>query len=210
MQNALEPNGALLTVAQVATLLLLVFALPAGAQATATVEEFFTGILAISDSKCQRRGDVAEKHEREGRWMEAGALRDAEAMMCECLPKRMREAHAGLSRQDRSRRLTEAEFTKRFLSQFLAPCTGETIRRPYADDCVKRFARLKPDNTAKWCSCMSREVATLTDAEALAMSLESADYVPAAAAAKKQGRPEPVKPPLLTRMAEMEAACSRD
>jgi len=197
-------------VVRVATLLLLVFALPAGAQQTATVEEFFSAMLAISDSKCQRRGEAAQKYEREGKWMEAGAMHDAETMMCECLPKRMRETHAGLSRQDRSRRVTEAEFTRRFLPQFLGPCTGETLRRPYAEECVKRFAQLKPDNTAKWCSCMSREVATFTDAEAMQIGLESADYVPVAAKAKKEGRPVPAQPPLLKRMAEIDAACSRD
>jgi hypothetical protein len=208
VQPTLPTSTGLTRLAAVALLLLSV-TMPVLSQPTATVEEFLDGLLSISASKCLRRGDLARDFERQGKTAQADGARNGEAMICDCMPNRMRQLRARLSRQERSLKVTEADFSVRYLSEIVAPCTGESVRRPYADGCVQRFARAKP-NTAKYCSCMSREVASLTDVETMELGRESADYLPIAAEAKKQGRAIPDQPPLLKRMTEMDAMCSRD
>ena len=190
-------------------LLLLSVAMPVLSQPTATVEEFLDSLLSISASKCLRRGDLARDYERQGKMAQAEGVRNGEAMICDCMPNRMRQLRATLSRKERSLKVTEVDFSVRYLSNIVAACTGEGLRRTYAEDCVERFARAKP-NTAKYCSCMSREVASFTDVETMDLGRESADYLPIAAEAKKQGRAIPDQPPLLKRMTEMDAMCSRD
>lgn len=179
-------------------------------QQRATVEEFFDGMLSISTSQCARRGNKANELERQGKRVDADAIRDGEVTLCDCLPNRLRQVRASLSREERSLKITEAEFSSRYIPRALAPCTAESLRRSYGGaGCADRIARRKP-NPAKYCSCMSTEVAKFSEAETMELGRESADYVPAAAEAKKLGRPAPVTPPLMKRMAAMDAACSRE
>ena len=178
-------------------------------QTKVTPVEFIDGMISISASKCMRRGELAKEYERQGKILEADGARNGEIMICDCMPSRLRHLRATLSPQERSLKITEAEFSDRYVPRILAPCTGESLRRSYAEGCSERFSRVKL-NSANYCSCMGREVAKFTDLETMELGRQSADYMPIAAEAKKQGRGAPDQPPLLRRMTEIDAACSRE
>lgn len=191
------------------TALLFFLAVPASSQQSkATIVDFLDGMLSISASQCLRRGDMEREYERQGKMMEADSARNGEIMICECMPNHIRQLRASLSPQEISLRITEAEFSAQYLPKFLAQCVGEGLRRSFAQGCPERFSRAKP-NSSNYCSCMSREVAKFTDLEAMKLGHESADHLPIAAEAMKHGRVPPPQPPLLKRMTEIDATCSR-
>lgn len=174
---------------------------------SATVDQFIDGMLSISASKCLRRGDLSRDYDRQGKAAESDAARNGEIMICDCFPNRLRQLRTEVSRQERSVRVTEAEFSARYMSRIFAPCTGEGLRRTYSEGCIDRFRNSK-QNPASYCTCMNQEIGRFTDLEAMELGRESADYMPLAAEAKKQGRPIPDQPPLLKRMTDMDAMCS--
>lgn len=176
-------------------------------QPSATVDQFIDGMLSISVSRCSRRGDLSRDYDRQGKPAEADAARNGEIMICDCFPSRLRKLRTELSRQERSTRMTEAEFSGRYMSRIFAPCTGQGLRRTYSEGCTDRFRQSK-QNAASYCACMKQEVERFTDLEAMELGRESADYMPLAADAKKQGRPIPDQPPLLRRMTDIDAMCS--
>jgi hypothetical protein len=176
-------------------------------QPTGTVQEIVEGLLVMSGSKCVRRGSLASDYERAGKPLEADAARKAEVMICDCMPSRLRQLRAALSQEELASRVTEAEFAARYHPRFLAACAGEGIRLAYEEGCEILTARVKP-NPARYCQCMKREVASFTDIEAMELAGETADWVPLAAEAKKQGKAMPAQPLQLSRITKMDAACS--
>ena len=181
---------------------------PVSAQpATATVDEFVSGILSISNEQCRNRGQVAACFDRDGKVMEARGVRLGEATLCDCLPARLLALRERLKRGERAQRLTEAEFIKTYAPRYMNACAAESLRRSYGDGCAESIGARKP-NGGKYCACMAAQSSKFTDAEAARLGEESADYASAAAEAKKRGQAEPPRPPMLARLAGIDSTCS--
>src|SRR3954453_1560485 len=81
---------------------------------TATVDQFVTGILALSKEKCLNRGQGAARFEQDGKLMEARSIRIGEATLCDCVPARLRALRGQLKPKELSQRVTQEEFMKNY------------------------------------------------------------------------------------------------
>lgn len=184
--------------------------LSSNAQAVGTVDELFSGFLSVSSGQCQGGGEAQAKlYESKGQLAEAHSIRGAVTMLCECVPAKIREIRKTLSKAERSRRISEADFSKDYLPAVMNPCVGAQLRSTYGSGCAERFARFTA-KSASFCSCMSRKLAEIPDAEIADVSKGSADYLPAVAEAKKRGQPEPEKPAALRAFGAIESSCMNE
>lgn len=182
---------------------------PVAAQATtATVDELVVGLLSISKQKCQGRGLGAAGFEREGKLAEARSVRIGEANLCDCMPARLQALREQLTPAERSQRVSGQEFMKNYAPRYMNACASESLRQTYGSGCAETVAARKA-NGPKYCACMSAEVSRYTDAEAVQLGQESADYTQAAAEARKRGQAAPPQPPMIARMAVADATCSK-
>lgn len=194
-------------VATVVTLASVVSSPLAAQPATATVDQVVSGILSISKEKCRNRGQVAARFESEGKSMEARSIRIGEAMLCDCIPTRLKVLRGQLKPEERSKRVTEAEFVKTYGPRYVNACGAESLKQSYGDGCAESIGARKP-NGAKYCACMAEHISRFTDSEVAQIGEESAEYAPAVAEAKKRGQAVPPRPPMLTRMAGVDSTCS--
>ena len=184
--------------------------LSSNAQTIGTVDAFYSGFLTISSGQCQGKGEAQAKlYESNGQLAEAHSIRVAEKMICECIPAKIREIRATLSKAEKSRRISEADFSKNYLPAAMNPCVGAQLRSTYGNGCAERFARFT-SKSASFCSCMSRKLAEVSDAEIADVGRASADYLPAVAEAKKRGQPAPEKPASLQAFGAIEASCMKE
>lgn len=182
----------------------------AQAQTRISVNQFLDGLLSMSASKCQNRDDaLARQYESQGRIAEAHSIRSAEKMLCECMPARVKRLRSNLPPADRNRPVSEVEFTTRYMPDIVNACAGSQLRSTYGDGCADRFNG-RVSNAATYCSCMSSKLREISDAEAAEIGSASADYLPLAAAAQKQGLSAPTKPPALERFGVIEMNCRKN
>ena len=135
----------------------------------------------------------------------AYAARSSDFLVCGCVPDRVGELRAGLSPAERDAAIDAGEFTSRyFMPKVIQPCIGSMMRKTYGEDCPDLAASLKV-NAEKFCPCMQSEVAQFTEAELVQLGFESANYVPLAAQAQKEGRNPPPAPPLFKRFTAKQA-----
>jgi len=125
------------------------------------------------------------------------------------MPAKITEIRKNLSKAEKSRRISEADFSKNYLPAAMNPCVGEQLRSTYGSGCAERFARFT-SKSASFCSCMSRKLAEVPDAEISDVGRASADYLPAVADAKRRGQPEPEKPAVLQAFGAIEASCMKE
>ena len=187
---------------------LLIALLPAiaGAQSS-TVDQILDGLADISRSKCQNRGALEEEFKAQGKIGEARGIRLAEKNFCECVPAQIDSLRASLPQQAREQRMTEPEFQAQYMPRIVNRCAAEQMRANYADGCGEQFAASQRDAPA-YCGCMHRAVSQLSDAEIAQIGLESSEYMPRAAEAKKRGEPAPEQPAGLKRFAALHASCT--
>jgi len=151
----------------------------------------------MSSGQCQGGGEAQAKvYESNGQLAEAHSIRGAVKMLCECMPEKIGEMRKILSKAEKRRRVSEAEFSKNYLPAAMNPCVGAQLRSTYGSGCAERFGRFT-SKSANFCSCMSRKLAEVPDAEIADVGKASADYLPAVAEAKKRGQPAPEKPAAL-------------
>lgn len=180
------------------------------AQPAGTVNELFSGLLSMTSSQCQGKSEAQAKlYESKGQLAEAHSIRGAEKMLCECLPAKIKQTQGKLSKAEKGRRVSEAEFSNKYLPVAMNPCVGEQLRSTYGSGCAARFARFT-SKSASFCSCMSGKLAEVSDAEIVDISKASADYLPAVSEAKKRGQPVPEKPEALQAFGAIEAACMKE
>jgi hypothetical protein len=195
--------------------LALLFALsghlsPVQAQTTATVDQFLNSFISISRSKCSGGGaeSLATTYEQQGRKAEAHSIRSGEKSICSCMPERVRWLQSTLSKEERARKLSEAEFTTKYLPEIAYKCGADQLKSTYGEGCADRFAKLRPNSDA-YCSCMSRQLSEISDADLGQLASDSADYAPLAMEAKKRGAPPPERPPALKRFASLDSSCAK-
>lgn len=177
-------------------------------QPSHSVKQFFESFTAISKLKCSSRGDLAARFEREGKPRESHAAANFEKMICECLPQNIRQLQSKLTPSESIVKITEAQFGEKYIKKALAVCSGESLRRTYtADTCPSDFS--SKAFPVRYCACMNDAVSKLSDEEAMALGAQSADYVPLAENARRQGSPTPLMPPLVARLKVADDACSK-
>lgn len=105
--------------------------------------------------------------------------------------------------------MTEGEFTQQYaMPKIIQPCTAEMMRRTYGEDCPKWAADTQA-GPESFCSCMAPAIGKLSDAQLTQLALESADYMRAAAQAKKDGKALPEPPSLLKSFTQQQVQCGR-
>lgn len=183
----------------------------ASAETSATVNQYLNSILAISRQQCDGF-DTAPIRQAEtaGKELEAHSLKAGYKAICECMPTRMRELQSSLSKEKLQEVMSESRFAQElYKPRVISSCAAEQFRSTYGDGCSSRMAS-EIKNSAAYCSCMSKALQKFTDDELAELGLETADYVPAAANAKKQGIAPPNQPPLLSRFSSEHSVCSRE
>ena len=187
---------------------LLVALLPASAAAqSTTVDQILDGLTDISRSKCQNRGALEQEFKAQGKIGEARGIRLAEKNFCECVPAQIDSLRASLPQQAREQRMTEPEFQAQYLPRIVNKCAAEQMRATYGEGCSEQFASAQR-NSAAYCECMHKAVAQLADADIAQIGLESSDYMPRAAEARRRGEPAPEQPAGLKRFASLHASCT--
>jgi hypothetical protein len=128
-------------------------------------------------------------------------------LQCTCMPERARQVRADLKPEVRDAPITDAAFTQRYAPDIAYHCAAKMARRMYGDDCAQLPAAEKASDS--YCPCMKGLVYSMSDADVAQVGLQSADWIPRAAEAKKAGQSEPEKPPLLSQFLEKEVACRK-
>ena len=185
---------------------LLGFASIAAGQ-SATVEQTLDGLSAIHRSKCENRGALEKEFRAQNRIGESRSVRLAETMFCECVPAQVEALRGSLSQQAREQRMTEAEFQTQYMPRIVNKCAAEQMRSTYAEGCSEQFAASQK-NSAAYCQCMHQAVSRLPEADIAQIGLDSSDYLPRAAEAKKRGEPPPEQPVSVKRFAAIHAGCT--
>ena len=195
-----------------ASLALLLAALLSGIASMAagqstTVEQILEGLTAISRAKCQDRGALEQEFRAQGKIGEARGIRLAERNFCECVPAQVDALRASLSQQAREQRMTEEEFQAQYMPRIVNKCAAEQMRATYGEGCSEQFAAVQR-NSAAYCQCMQQAVSRLADADIAQIGLESSEYMPRAAEARRRGEPPPEQTPGLKQFQAMHASCT--
>jgi len=181
--------------------------IPAVAQQRMSLGYAFDGILEMSEMKCAEIGDMnAAQLEKEGKKAEEAAMRGARKNLCVCMPAKVRELQARLPPETLHKVLTEDEIKSNYMMKIIGSCGAEQLIDSFSDGCISHFSETtKPPPT--YCSCMQDGVRKFSDVDLAQLGLDSADWIPRAAAAKKSGEPEPEMTPMLQRMKAIDTAC---
>ena len=169
------------------------------------------GFEQLATLQCNQRGPEmqrdAEQATAAGKVQEAYMMLKARELICTCMPERARQLRAAMPPAERDAPMTEDEFTQRYAPPLVHPCAASMARKMYGDDCAKLPVSAKASDG--YCPCMRDVLDSMSDADVAQMGLESADWMPRAAEAKKAGQSEPEKPPLLRQFLEKEVACRK-
>ncbi|MEJ0084812.1 MAG: hypothetical protein WDO72_03980 [Pseudomonadota bacterium] len=195
-------------------LALLVVSLAAGPaayaqMATARLDELLTNLVSMAEQKCaaNKNNPLVKDLKAQGKAAEAFQAEVSIHTLCVCMPSRARALLKRLPASERETRVSQDEFTRKFLPRVVNVCAGEAMKAAYAEGCAERMAPYRP-NTAKYCSCMAGRFDELSEAELSQMAKENAQYMPAAAAAKQKGLPLPKRTPALDQMKAFDEACA--
>jgi len=179
------------------------------ADTVVTVDQFLNSYLSVAQAQCSKRDDsLAQQYENQGKKAEAHSIRSAAKTVCSCGPERARLLQSILSKEEKATKLSEADFTKKYLPQIVNKCAADQLKSTYADGCTDRFGKLR-SNPDSYCSCMSHRLNELSDTELAQLGNDSSDWAPRAAEAMKRGLPLPEQPPTLKRFASIDASCRK-
>jgi hypothetical protein len=179
------------------------------AQTQMTPDQYVAHAIGATLSKCHKRGELAKKFEQEGKLAEAYSVAQAERMLCACIPSRLIAATDSLSANEKNTAISFDAFKTSYLNKVQDQCSAEMLRANYTGDCGARFASRKR-NSEKYCSCMSKHAASVSDADASKIGAETTTYTSRVAAAKARGLPLPEPPALLKPYLAAEASCSTE
>ena len=177
--------------------------------ATALVDDLVKGLIATSAKQCaaNQNNSLVKDLEAQGKKAEAFAAATSIQTMCVCMPAHARTLLAKMSAGQREARVTESEFTEKYLSKIMNPCAGEQLKAQFGAGCAERMAPYRP-STARYCSCMDAKMNELSETQLGQMAKENAAYMPVAAEAQKKGLPLPKRPPALEQMRTFDTACA--
>jgi hypothetical protein len=173
---------------------------------TATVDQFINGILSISEKQCTHKGVLEKELADQQKKMEAHAEKSAEKTICECVPNQYKKLKSTLSKVELQTEISDTDFKAKYLPAVINPCAAAQLKATYADGCAERVAQFRP-NSVNYCSCILRNLSTLSDAEIAKLGRDSADYTPMLEDAKNRGLTPPEQPETVKRFAAMDASC---
>jgi len=185
------------------------FASARAAESVDSVDAFINGLVQTSAVQCtEKKGVLVREYQAKGDLLGAYQVEQAEKMACDCVPGRAKALQAGLSKNERAKRMSESAFSKKYMPGITNHCVGEQLQSTFAGACAERYAKRVPDS-AKFCSCMSKFTGEMSSAQAARLGGEASDYLPRAAEAGKRGEAVPAPPPLLKSMMETQKACAQ-
>jgi hypothetical protein len=165
----------------------------------------------LATMQCDRRRAEMERDAEQasaaGRLQQAYEMLRMRDLLCTCMPERARQLRTEMPKEERDTPITEEEFTQRYTPAIVHPCAASMARRMYGDDCAK--LSMAANAGESYCPCMQSLLQSMSDAEVAQVGLDSADWAPRAAQAKKTGQSEPEKPPMLRQFMEKEVACRK-
>ncbi len=184
----------------------LVPELAAQSPQTGTVSQFLESVSAIAESKCRNRGELERQFTNQGKNAEARSARIGEAMICDCMPARVKALRSSLPQRTLDQPMADSQFQEQYGPEIVNKCAADQLRANYGEGCGEAFAsRLK--NSGAYCQCMQKSLSKLSDNEAAKIGAESSAYFPQAASAKQKGKPLPEQPPSLKRFTEIDKGC---
>jgi hypothetical protein len=141
----------------------------------------------------------------------AYAMRDFYWHVCECMPSRLKAYLDGLSPLGRARTVTELEFNEVQQAAAMNPCAGDMIKRPFESHCEDRHKDAKGiAEVPKFCGCMRKYLAGLTDAEAQEIGVQVAAHQLGKEEATANGKPAPPLPIAVENFNAIRAKCRMD
>jgi hypothetical protein len=180
--------------------------------AAPTVGELLEAFEQLGNLRCSRARAPMEREAEQasaaGKLYQAYATRRMLSMMCNCMPGRAREMREDLPPAERDARVTEDEFAQRYaIPGIVHQCAALMMRKIWGEDCPHLAPAYKVNDT--YCPCMRQLVEGMSEAEIAQVGLASADYMPLAAQAAKEGKSPPPQPQTLKQFTERELACRK-
>lgn len=174
------------------------------AQGTISAENLLTGFISTMQSRCPILDrEIAQATDP----VIVDSLKGARQSLCVCVPRKATEILRGLSAKQRQEQLSQDQIKQRWLPRIFGRCAVQQLQAPYSPaECTARFSKTI-HNSKKFCQCMSAKIAVLSDSDAFVIGLQSANYLPLAAAAAKKGQPRPEAPQPLKQFLADGTAC---
>ncbi len=188
------------------------FCLPCAAQAqySTSLRGQINGVISVFESQCYRAKGLVDAARAEGDVQKAAVSQLVVDQICTCSPEQGRALLEKLPYDRLAEQVSEEEFLALARKEIIDVCAGRQLRASFGPElCDAKLKR--PDFTAEQmtqaCECMRTEVSTYSDAEAAAIGLAFADYLPELAEAKKANKQKPAAPPALERILAAQERC---
>ena len=175
-----------------------------------TLGQYLTSFESVTTTKCLSRGELEKQFIEAGKPAEARYSRLAEEMVCECMPRQVRQLRLSLSSEALDEVMTGEAFQDRYGATIVNPCAAAQLRATYGAGCADAGPPLYAStevSPAKYCACMDSSISKLSDGTMAAIAGETSAYIPKAAEAKRLGEPLPEHPENLRRFTEIDRAC---
>lgn len=177
------------------------------AQVLPTRGQYIDGTLSHLKTKCTEMPAAIKDFERQGKPLQAEALKDSLYTMCQCIPGHMQKVRATLSHSALNEKITESKFGE-IATPIVTQCSTEQLRQVYAPGCETRTIAKNKKNPVQYCACMFRTLSQMSDADIMQISQDALEFAPRSVEAKKRGLPEPAPPTTVQRMLSTDASCS--
>lgn len=197
--------------------LLLTTLVAIGLAKTALAQSYYSSVrgqlnasISLFEEKCRGIGpELVERANRDELPLAIGQR--VEITMCHCVPEKTRALLAQLSEEQLAEQIfDEADFIAITKPRVIDPCLGELMRSLFqGEGCEAIVKSLAGENVepGRICPCMGREVEAISDSDAAAIGLQAADWIPAAAEARKANQPLPERPEPLARFLKSMEKC---
>jgi len=188
----------------------LLIALAAQAQESVTIGEALRGFLQVSEQQCKQIDARAER-EKEGKELALQlTMDDGRNVMCGCMPERTSALLKELPAEELSRRVsTQEEMLAVLRPKVMNPCMAEMMRRMYTYRCEDRFgSMMSGGDLPRLCACLKEMVDKIPESQATEIGLAAAEWIPRAAAAKKNGESVPARPAVLDPVMNGQEQCA--
>jgi hypothetical protein len=183
----------------------------AAAPPVGTVDEILQGISTTFETQCKQQAPGMQSRviafEAKGEKLAAFQMQQAEQNICHCLPDGLKAVRQRLKPDQLNERMTEAQFINRHGREVLDRCTAAMARAPYGEGCAERMPARPGMDAPKYCACMADKLKSVPDNELMQVGLDSAEYAPLLAEAKKAGLQAPQMPPALMHFTQINEAC---
>jgi len=106
--------------------------------ATARVDELVANLVSMAEKKCaENQGNpLAKNLEAQGKLAEAFQVKTSIQTLCVCMPSHARALLKKLPAGAREARVSQDEFTRKYLPQIMNPCAADALKAAYGEGCA--------------------------------------------------------------------------